>query len=83
MYAAIVVELTHQGDLSEQLGAVRCPTLVMAGEQDPALSGCEALARAIGGARLVVIPDAGHSPQFENPKVWLETLMTFLDGLGR
>ncbi len=26
------------------------------------------------GAQLVVIPDAGHSPQFENPHAWIEAL---------
>jgi len=30
------------------------------------------------GAELAVIPDAGHSPQFENPDAWWSALSTFL-----
>lgn len=83
MYAAIVVEMLHQDDLSERLRAVRCPTLVLVGEQDPARPGCARLAEVIPGARLAVVPDAGHSPQFESPAAWLEVLTTFLGELGR
>ena len=37
--------------------------------------GCrEQMAATIPGAELVVIPDAGHSPQFENGAAWLTTL---------
>ena len=36
------------------------------------------LAEAIQGAELVVLPDAGHSPQFENPEQWWKALSTFL-----
>ena len=30
---------------------------------------------------LVVMPDAGHSPQFENPAVWIAAMLEFLDSL--
>ena len=30
------------------------------------------MADAIPARELVVIPDAGHSPQFENPDAWLD-----------
>ncbi|MBI2170200.1 MAG: alpha/beta hydrolase [Actinobacteria bacterium] len=84
MYAAVVLELFDQGDRSEALAAVRCPTLVIAGEQDDgALPGCRRLAEVISGARLEVVPDAGHSPQFENPDAWLDVLTAFLAGLPR
>lgn len=83
MYAAVVVELLHQRDLSDALSTVSCPTLVMAGEQDPARPGCERLAEVIPGARLVVIPDAGHSPQLESPAAWLAALTAFLMELLR
>jgi len=33
---------------------------------------------AIPNAELTVIPDAGHSPQFENPDAWWAALSTFL-----
>ena len=37
------------------------------------------MAETIPGAELAVIPDAGHSPQFENPAAWLAALEHFLD----
>ena len=33
----------------------------------------------VPGARLVVVPDAGHSPQFENPPAWIAAMREFLD----
>jgi pimeloyl-ACP methyl ester carboxylesterase len=39
------------------------------------------MAATIPGASLTVIPDAGHSPQFENPQAWWAALTGFLDGL--
>jgi pimeloyl-ACP methyl ester carboxylesterase len=59
------------------------PTLVMVGEQDRPLVGpSERMAAAMPGASLVVIPDAGHSPQFENPEAWWAALSGFLARVG-
>ena len=35
----------------------------------------------IPGARLAIIPGAGHSPQFESSDVWLAELLDFLDSV--
>jgi pimeloyl-ACP methyl ester carboxylesterase len=52
---------------------------VIVGEQDEPLVGVSrAMAETIPGAALFVVPDAGHSPQFENPDVWLDALTRFL-----
>lgn len=84
MYAALVEELVTRPDLSGDLRSVRCPTLVVVGEDDAtALPGCLALADAIPGARVARIPDAGHSPQFENPASWAHTVASFLESLPR
>jgi pimeloyl-ACP methyl ester carboxylesterase len=50
------------GDRTEALGRVHMPTLVIHGADDPLIdvSGGEATARAIPGARLIVIPGMGH-----------------------
>jgi pimeloyl-ACP methyl ester carboxylesterase len=39
------------------------------------------MAEAIPGAELVVLPDGGHSPQFETPELWWKALTAFLDRL--
>jgi 3-oxoadipate enol-lactonase len=55
------------------------PTLVIVGEEDlPFIEPSKRMAEAIPGARLAVIPRAGHSPQFENPKQWWAELSEFL-----
>jgi len=50
------------GDRSEALNTVTAPTLVIHGEDDPlvTLSGGQATAAAIPGARLVTFPGMGH-----------------------
>jgi pimeloyl-ACP methyl ester carboxylesterase len=52
------------------LAGVRCPTLVLVGDDDqvtpPELS--EEMAAAIPGARLVVVPDCGHGSTLEQPR---------------
>ena len=54
--------ITKSGDRTAALGAVQCPTTVIHGRVDPliTLSGGEATAAAIPGARLVVLDDMGH-----------------------
>ncbi len=79
MYTKMLVEVRDQPDELDALRAVTCPTLVIVGVQDkPFAAVSEAMAGAIAGARCEVIPDAGHSPQFENPGIWLATLQGFL-----
>jgi pimeloyl-ACP methyl ester carboxylesterase len=50
------------GDRTPALGQIRAPTLVVHGEEDQIIevSGGEATAAAIGGARLLRIPGLGH-----------------------
>ncbi len=79
MYTKMLVEIRDQPDELDALRAVTCPTLVIVGVQDsPFAAVSEAMAEAIADARCEVIPDAGHSPQFENPPAWLASLQGFL-----
>ena len=79
MWLAMSSELVGQDDRLERLAGVGVPTLVIVGEQDmPFIADSERMAKTIPGARLAVIPDAGHSPQFENPPAWWAELTAFL-----
>ncbi len=84
MYAAMATELTTRPDrLPALAGVTGVPTLVIVGEQDePFVAQSEALAAAIAGAELAVIPDAGHCPQQEAPDAWWAALTAFLDALA-
>jgi 3-oxoadipate enol-lactonase len=80
MWGAMAVAMAYQtDDLAALAAAVRCPTLVICGSQDgPLLGPSRAMGEAIEGAHLAIIPDAGHSPQFENPEAWIDVLTRFL-----
>jgi 3-oxoadipate enol-lactonase len=60
------------------------PTLVVVGEADSLTTPdqARALAQAIPGARLAVIPGAGHVPPVEQPQATTEALRDFLVSLG-
>ena len=78
-YAALSREMTRQPEQLELMRAITCPTLVIVGEQDATfLPGAHAMASTIPGARLVIVPDAGHSPQFENPDAYFDAVDGFL-----
>jgi len=71
-----------QIDLTMRLKEIRCPILVIVGEQDPATP--LAMAREIRdnapGSRLVVIPRAAHLANLEQPAAFTRALEQFLAG---
>ncbi len=83
MWASLLHELAYQADdLPAMVASLRVPLLVLVGAQDaPFVIAAHAMADAIAGTQLVVIPDAGHSPQFENPDAWIAALTGFLSAL--
>jgi pimeloyl-ACP methyl ester carboxylesterase len=79
MWLAMSGELFDQPDRLAALAGLSMPVLVVVGEQDQGFLGpSRAMAATIPGARLAVIPDAGHSPQFEAPGPWWEAVSVFL-----
>lgn len=84
MYAAMGMELTSRHDRLDELAALSMPTLVIVGDEDRLmLAPSHRMAAAIPDAELVVVPDAAHSPQFENPEPWWKAVSAFLaPGLG-
>lgn len=85
MFEAMMTELLTAEDTLEDLAALSPapPTLVIVGEQDtPFLDPSKRMADAVPGGRLAVIPDAGHSPQFESPDTWWQVLSAFLDAIA-
>lgn len=67
-------------NLTARLPQVRIPTLVLVGRQDPTtpVSGAEVIAAALPDARLVVIENAAHLSNIEQPDVFTRLLMDFL-----
>jgi non-heme chloroperoxidase len=63
-----------------ELGRLVAPTLLLWGERDGLFSRQEQdrLAAAIPGARLQVVPEAGHSPHLERPEKVADSLDAFM-----
>ncbi|MBK9022312.1 MAG: 3-oxoadipate enol-lactonase [Sulfuritalea sp.] len=69
-------------DITARIGAIRAPTLVIAGADDPgtppAMS--EVIASTIPGARLEIIPSASHLSCIEQPESFNRLVASFLKG---
>jgi 3-oxoadipate enol-lactonase len=67
-------------DYHQRLKEIRCPTLVVCGDRDQAVpvSWAQALADAVAGAELAVIPGAGHLSATECPERFADLLERFL-----
>jgi 3-oxoadipate enol-lactonase len=80
MWGALAIDIAHQSDdLPALVATLSCPLLILVGEQDKdLLPASHAMADAIAGSELVVIPGAGHSPQIEQPEAWIVAVTKFL-----
>ena len=67
-------------DITDNLRAIQCPTLVIAAENDKLkpVSSSETIAANIAGAQLEVIRDAGHAVVIERPQDVARLLLPFL-----
>ncbi|MFN6961998.1 MAG: 3-oxoadipate enol-lactonase [Rhodocyclaceae bacterium] len=67
-------------DLTAQLGAIRAPTLVVCGAEDPGTppAANRAIAEAIAGARFEMLPDASHQLVIEQAETFRRILLDFL-----
>lgn len=69
-------------ELAPRLGGLHIPTLLIVGDHDRAsLEPTRALAAALPSATLIVVPDAGHVVNLEQPAAFNAALMSFLDVL--
>jgi pimeloyl-ACP methyl ester carboxylesterase len=65
--------------LHDRLGHIDVPTLVIAGERDGmGRERASVVVAAIPGARLEVVPGAGHTPHLEDPEAFLRLADAFL-----
>jgi pimeloyl-ACP methyl ester carboxylesterase len=73
----------HDGSVMEDLPNIRVPTLIVVGADDaPFLGAADYMEKRIAGSRKVVIPNAGHTPNVEQPEAFRRAVRGFLDGIG-
>ena len=66
--------------IAPRLSEIRCPTLYLVGERDPfGVGGSVRASRAVPGAELLILPEAGHAPFREQPRAFDARLAAFLD----
>ena len=75
-------EAIRRLDITDRLPAIRTPTLVVVGADDPGTppAASEVIAAAIPGARLDVIPSASHLSCIEQPEIFNRLVTDFLKG---
>ncbi len=68
---------------TQELGAVRAPTLILQGLADQMTppGGSVILSRRIPRSRLVMVPDAGHNLPIEMPALFTAAILAFFGGL--
>lgn len=67
----------RDADLRDRVAEIRCPTLIVVGDQDLAtpLADGEFLGGRIAGSRLVVIPGAAHLANLDQPEAFTSTVL--------
>lgn len=72
---------THRADSRPRLSAIAVPTLVLCGEEDRPcpVEVHREIAEAVPGARLVVVPGAGHFALIERPDAVAAAVAAWLD----
>lgn len=79
--AGALTALMTRADSTPTLSTIRCPTLVLVGDEDaltpPPLS--EQVHRDIAGSELVVIKGAAHMSNLEQPQLFNDALARFLE----
>lgn len=82
MVPLLLAVMNRREFTAEELALVRCPTLIIVGEEDTAQPprNSESMVANIRGARMVRIPDAGHSSSLEAPEAVTAAMQELLLG---
>ena len=69
-----------RADSRPTMATIKCPTLVLTGDQDMLIPNTlsKEMADGIAGAKLVIIPDCGHCPQPERPQATIAAMVEWL-----
>lgn len=78
---SLTTHQTNHDPAEAKLSAVTAPTIVIMGEKDPDFKDPAAEARFIAktlDATVVMVPDAGHYPQAQQPEITAKAVLDFL-----
>jgi pimeloyl-ACP methyl ester carboxylesterase len=80
-YAHTIRALLEDTFPTEQLATLTMPTLVLVGEEDPALEAARLTHHKISGSQLVILPKAGHLSNLDCPEAFNNHILAFLRSL--
>lgn len=82
---AALAAMRERPDSAQSNARIAVPTLVVCGAEDALIppSESEAIRDGIPGARLSLVADAGHLPNYETPDAFNRAVREFLASLGR
>jgi len=80
-----VTGVINRAGVTDQLGQIKTPTLIIVGDQDVATTPdkSELMHARISNSKLVVIPGAGHTSTVEEPAAVTNAIAEFLTSLAR
>lgn len=83
--AAAALGLAIRPDITDQLGDIDVPTLLLVGADDRISPPDEmrGISQAIPGSQFVVVPDSGHMAPLENPDFCNNAIQEFVDSLDK
>ena len=77
-YANSLRALLAMDHITDQLGHLRMPVLLVGGDRDPSLEPMKVMRRKIRGSKLVVLSPASHFGNRDQPEAWNRTVLAFL-----
>jgi 3-oxoadipate enol-lactonase len=71
------------GSAKADQASIKCPTLILVGDQDGVtpLANARAIAAAVAGAKIRIVPATAHLTMLERPELFNAALIEFLAGL--
>jgi pimeloyl-ACP methyl ester carboxylesterase len=77
-YANSLRALLAMDHITDQLGHLRVPVLLIGGDRDPSLAPMKVMHRKVRGSKLVVLSPASHFGNRDQPEAWNRTVLDFL-----
>ncbi len=78
-YANTIRAMLAEDSITDRLPEIQVPTLVLVGEQDPALPAARFTHEKIASSKFVTIPGAGHLSNLDQPELFNTELLRFLE----
>ena len=72
-----VPKAVYAFEVIARLPRINCPTLILYGEKDELRGKEHKLLHGIQGSRLLLLPEAGHIPQLDDPDGFAREVLAF------